>query len=478
MILIFLASMAFSYVQQRRRTLSNMSLLASHTGEVIELTLWRDMLHSDFEGIQATMDLIGQDDRIRNVVIMDPVGRIVFSPGGEGVGQRLSNADPRCQPCHRLQPAERPSGVLVTDDEGEEIFRSMHPIDNREECSGCHDPNQQVIGLLLTDIPVAPFEVPLLVSVREDFLWWVATVALTGGLAYLALDRLVLRRLGGLASAIGEFARGARGVTLSEMPSDEIGSLSSAFNLMAENVEEQEAENRALSTTLRERAEERGKLLERVINAQEEERKRIARELHDELGQGLTSVGLSVQLAQGTIDLNPGDAREHLEHARGQVARSTDQMYEMILGLRPSSLDDLGLVAALRALCERVLAPAGISFEIDSGQVKERLPAELETVMFRIFQEALTNVVRHSGADHVQISIDSADGYVTGMVHDDGGGLEGTGPSGAIGEGKGLGLLGMRERAEMCGGELRIQSAPGVGTRVWVQIPLSGGPGV
>ena len=472
MLLILAASALIEYSRQRERALASMSVLASQTGQVIERSLQEAMLAADAQRIQTILDALGQDPRIQTLYIMDTSGRVAFAPGGEGVGQRLYNQDPTCQPCHRLRPEDRPSGVVVTASDGQTVFRSMQPIENRLECQQCHDPDQRLNGLLLTDISIAPFESALAADLRDNLAWLAGTVIITAVLANVAVNRWVLRRLSGLAMAMDDVGLGGFQGDLPERPDDEIGRLSAAFNRMADQVEKRDRENSALSKVLKERAEERGQLLERLITAQEEERKRVARELHDELGQTLSSTALSVEIAQRAVESDPNRVTQHLEQAHDLIADATDRMYDLILGLRPSVLDDLGLLPALRSHMERTLQPEGISVEIDGSGLSERLPPHLETALFRIFQEAISNIIRHAHANHVTLRIATKDELLEASIIDDGVGFESEAIQSDGVERRGLGILGMRERATLVGGEIDIDSGPGRGTRLRVIIPL------
>lgn len=470
-IAVVVLSSAIGYFQQRERALASMSLLASQTGRVIENALKRDMLLSDFERIQSTFDSIGEDERIQLLYILDTSGKVVFAPKGKGVGRSLDNRDETCQPCHRLPASERPSGVVVTNAEGTRVFRSMHPIENRPECSACHDPDQELIGVLLTDFSIAPVENALAVDVRNNMAWWIGTVGVMVILVNLAIHHMVLRRISVLEQAITNFGHRGHPSRLAETPDDEIGRLSATFNVMTDQITEREKDNKILSEALQRRIAERGELLKRLIHAQEEERKRVARELHDEMGQALGSLALNIELARRSLQEDRETAWANLDRAGEIVSASTEQMYDLILGLRPSALDDLGLTTALKAHAQRTLKPAQISFDLETRDLTRRLPAEVETTLFRVFQEALTNIVRHSKAKHVTLRLALRDGYVEGEISDNGVGFDASPTSTAVKGARGLGLLGMRERVEQCHGEIEIHSQPGKGTRIWVQIP-------
>lgn len=239
--------------------------------------------------------------------------------------------------------------------------------------------------------------------------------------------------------------------------------------------EKAESEVYRLNAELQVRVEERGELLGRILTAQEEERKRLARELHDELGQDLSSMALTVELAQRMAERDPQGAVRHLDQTRTMIAEATDQMYNLILGLRPSVLDDLGLVTALQAQAKRTLEPAGITFDLEPKGLAKRLPPALETVLFRIFQEALSNVQRHAKACHVHLRLERDDGMVVAEIRDDGTGFDVIASSGGPWKGRGLGLRGMHERAVQCGGDLVVDSRLGEGTRIRVRLPLAEG---
>ncbi len=472
-VVIFGLATAVEYIQHRERDLTIMSLLSSQTGAVIESALAQDMLNSDFGRIQQTFDAIGQDDRIRTLYLLDPQGRVIFSPGGAEAGAMLNNEDPSCQPCHSRPTADRPASMVVTNTQGQRVFRTMRPIENRPACTRCHAPGRRINGLLLVDLSIEPVQAALTADLRDNILWWIGTTLLVLGVTHVALRRFVLIRVGELDQALERFGDVGEGVQLAETPDDEIGRLSAAFNRMAGRVREREGQVRELSRVLERRMRERGSLLRRLISVQEEERKRVARELHDELGQRLSSTVLAIGAAERLLQRDPEAARDVLRSAREALTATTEQMYNLILGLRPSALDDLGLEAALRAHAHRTLEAAGVTLHMSSERVDGRLAPEAETALFRIFQEALTNVVRHAQARHVHLSLRCADGCVIGELRDDGRGFDPASLTTINGDGRGLGLLGMRERVELCGGSLEIDSRPGAGTRLCVRVPYT-----
>jgi signal transduction histidine kinase len=221
----------------------------------------------------------------------------------------------------------------------------------------------------------------------------------------------------------------------------------------------------------------RGELLRRVVAAQEAERQRIARELHDETGQALTALGLGLRGVSTLLGQDEcpesvpviDKASGNLRSLQNMVAKSLDELQRVISDLRPSHLDDLGLPAALRWYCNDLQhrLPLQVSVEI-SGESRD-LPAEVKTALFRVAQEALTNVVRHAEAKNARVCLDFGPQAVNLDVQDDGCGFDLEQAEAAARPS--WGLLGMQERANLLGGQLTIHSLPGTGTRVHVSIP-------
>jgi len=446
------------YVRLQKIMLDQLSSISSLSGQLIESNLRHDMVDTDIEGIQVTLDTIQQSEEVEIIYVLDIDGRVVFSPNNVSIGNILDQLQPNCQPCHSLQTDQRPSSVIVESDNDTRVFRSMVPINNSPECGQCHDPSQQLLGLLLTDISIAPFEKELLSGLRENLLWWVGTILITVFVVNFTIRRFVIHRLEGVAEAITNFGETESPQQIVDDQPDEIGKLVGTFKTMSERVEKRSQENRSLSDNLRHQSKRKAELLNRLITAQEDERKNLARELHDGLGQSLAGLA-SKAFAQ-------------LDQIKTLVGESTDNMYDLILDLRPSSLDDLGLVPTFRSHSERVLNNSGIEIEFSVHNLSDRLPSEIEISLFRIFQEALNNIVRHADATKVEISLAIRNGFFEGEITDDGKGFNPSDRDINENNPRGLGLLGMQERVAQCDGQLEILSSPGQGTKIKVRIPL------
>ena len=207
-----------------------------------------------------------------------------------------------------------------------------------------------------------------------------------------------------------------------------------------------------------------GDALRRVVEAQELERRRLARELHDQTGQELTSVLLGLKAVE---EAKSGAERaEALAAVREQVVETLHDVRRLAVELRPKALDDFGLVPALERLRDTFAEQTGMRVDLES-RIRERLPTDVETALYRIVQEALTNVVKHAQATAVSIVLAPKDRAVTALIEDDGRGFT---PDGS---GEGLGLLGMGERLALLGGRLKIESSHGAGTTIVAEVPLS-----
>lgn len=213
----------------------------------------------------------------------------------------------------------------------------------------------------------------------------------------------------------------------------------------------------------------RGELIEKLLTAHEDERRRIARELHDETGQALTALIVNLELA--SQEPSPERLRAQLGQLRQLAERTLGDIRRLIYDLRPSILDDLGLAAALRWYAKNLLDPRDITWTLSVSGISGRLPAGLETVAFRLVQEALTNVLRHAEASRVTVSVAVAGRELHVRIEDNGRGFDPRRPRQADRTG-GFGLLGMQERVELVGGRWEVQSTPGVGTVVSAVLPI------
>lgn len=215
----------------------------------------------------------------------------------------------------------------------------------------------------------------------------------------------------------------------------------------------------------------RRQLLERVISAQDDERRRVARELHDETGQSLTSLLVGLRAIPQAPSLRA--ARERAETLRPILSQTLEEVGRLARGLHPSVLDDLGLVPALQRYCQDHPGLRGLDVRVEAADVRLRLPAPVELTLYRIAQEALTNVVRHARARSVRVGLARCDGGVELRVEDDGVGVDTRSALRAAPSAGRLGLIGIRERVALVGGSFSLASEPGKGTALVVRCPVA-----
>ncbi len=213
-------------------------------------------------------------------------------------------------------------------------------------------------------------------------------------------------------------------------------------------------------------------LSRRLVEVQEEERRHLARELHDEIGQVLAAINFQLHAAKG---LAGAAALARLEECARLVQQAGEQVRGLALELRPAMLDVLGLEAALHWLAERHQQRTGCEVRVEGHLPGEPLPPDLAIACFRAAQEALTNVVRHAQARHVWIKMGEAEGALELAIRDDGVGFDVGAAQRRAAELGSLGLLGMAERVQLLGGRLHVESQPGRGTRIRASFPLSAG---
>ena len=301
---------------------------------------------------------------------------------------------------------------------------------------------------LATHLNVSPYATPMSLIIFITIGWLVSVV-----LNFVVLQ-IAFRPLTELGKVMKRVRAGERSLRAPLTGVDsQADQLAEAFNMVLE----------ALDEASRLRASQ-------IIQAQEQERQRIARELHDETSQVLTSLLISLTLLEESVETQ--EARERIADTRALAHSTLRAIRNLSIDLRPSALDDLGLLPALRWYVKEYQKKCSIDVEFHATGFKERLPAEMETALYRIVQECLTNTAKHANANRVTITLKEETDRVYARITDDGEGFDYEALLKTPGQERGLGLAGMNERAVLLDGTLNIHSTSERGTIIEVSIPL------
>lgn len=302
---------------------------------------------------------------------------------------------------------------------------------------------------------------------------------LIGLIVSFLLTWLIVRELSTLVDAMQRVQNGDLTARSHVWAQDEIGEVQAAFNTMVDGLEQSRgsllktqqdlerlnAENNLLLAELTKKEAELRHALRRAVEYQEDERKRVSRELHDEIGQALTSILIRLKNLQDLTDLKL--ISDRVNGIRYIASQTIEEMRRLSMDLRPAALDNLGILPALRwYVGQSAQQNENIEIQFISPERMERMPPEVEIVLYRIAQEGLNNATRHGGAKHIEVKLERNPRFIWLSISDNGRGFD------PAESNRGLGLVGIRERVELVKGQCQIESQAGSGTRLWVQIPL------
>lgn len=397
------------------------------------------ILLNDLLGLHDLLEeTIANNPNIRYAFLVDSRGQVIAHTFGGGFPLDLITLNP-------VHSNEHHKTALVQTDEGLVWDTAVPILDGK-------------VGTARIGISDASMKAALS-TLTAQLLLTTLLVSLTGILVAVFLTWILTRPIISLAHATQAVAQGDFSPRVPRWANDEIGDLAEAFNQMTEQL--------ARTDELRrEREILRRQLLEKVIATQEDERRRIARELHDSTSQNLTSLLVGLRMME--THCVQCAAQSKATDLRQVASKTLEEVHDLSMRLRPRVLDDLGLAAALERLVSewqtRYKTPVDVAVHLD-----DRLPGDVETAIYRIVQEALTNIARHANARSASILVERRSDVVLTIVEDDGIGFDAATNHGE----RHLGLLGMRERAELLSGKLTIESTPNHGTSVFIEIPLS-----
>lgn len=337
---------------------------------------------------------------------------------------------------------------------GESIFKAIVPMEQGKA-------GRFMIGF--SSIPIHE----KLIFMKKTIIYTMIICLIIGFAISLALTYLLSKPIKDIIGAAEKIRKGDFKSRAKIFYNDEVGSLGLAFNQMAESLEK-------FKKKVDIKENQCGSLINKLIRAQEEERKSISRELHDHLSQSLSALLLQINTLAGkkNIETSDNDSTQHLE-LKNQTKNIIDDVRRLAWSMRPSILDDYGLDSALARYVDEMIEQyrIPIDYHYESSSSSRRLPASIEVSLYRITQEALNNALRHSMASQISIVLIQKEGNITLILEDNGIGIAKNNDS-MNSKNSGLGLIGMRERATLIGGGFTIESLPKQGTTIQVRIPI------
>ncbi|NQW16800.1 MAG: HAMP domain-containing protein [Chloroflexi bacterium] len=405
-------------------------------------------LASNGAGLMLTGDLVALHDMVNRTMSNNPDVRYILVSDMRGQLEVSSFGN------------TIPDGLLEANTLPEGVTSQMRRILTEEGL--IRDVAVSILDGGVGSVRIGMSDQAVISAVSDNSTTLILLVAIAVGGSFVVvywLSHILTRPLAQLVIAVQRVAEGDLSQRIRYPATDEVGQLGRSFNTMAQELETQETDRRLL--------------MNKVITSQEEERKRVARELHDDLAQRLTSVLLSLEIAELKMRSGNLNGDNPFVGARRETEDALEGTRKLIADLRPTVLDDLGLVPAIRSVADGHLSKTGTRVKLSAKGFSEKLAPEVETTAFRIVQEAITNIARHSQARNATIDLKLFDGSLQGEISDDGVGFDSQDINlRAMAFGEGLGLQGMRERASLLGGSLSLSAGKGRGTRVSFSIPV------
>ena len=459
-LLSFTMSILFiiQYVQHREKMIRNLQEnVGPHLTQMVNDVLKSSMSSKNRDEMKYILEVAHQYPDVKNIFILNRTGRIVISTDNQEVGKIIGIQDATCQACHHPSTQALNKTVIYSSFAGERIFRNVNPIYNRRECYSCHPPGEKITGVLVTDFTLNNIEAQLQAELKENILLLFFIIGISTLAIGIALDQLVIKRIQYFVEAASFLGRGDFEKTIRIKSDDEIRRLADSFNQMAK--------------TLMEKMRLERKYLSQIIEAQENERKRISRELHDEIGQGLTAIKFNLDIMDKDLPSTFPIVRERLKEAKSLSNQTLTAMRQLSMDLRPTMLDDVGLIPTLRWYIQNFSNRLNIKSNFQAVGFEEKLPPQIETAFYRIIQEALNNIAKHAEASRVDISLQWRDSILSVSITDNGRGFDLYEVLRPDSLERGLGIIGMQERISLLGGKIDIQSRPDSGTYLYIEVP-------
>jgi len=450
------------YLYHRKKMISNLQEnISPHLTQMVNNVLKTSMLSKNKDEMKNILEAVRQYPDVKNIFILNRTGRIVLSIDDREKGKIIDIRDPTCQVCHQETTKALNKTVIYSSFQGEKILRNVNPIYNQKECFSCHNPEEKTAGVLVTDFTLNHIENQLQAELKENVLLLFFAIGISTLVIGIALNQLVIKKLQQFVEAASLFGRGDFKKTISFKSDDEIKRLADSFNSMAK--------------TLAEKMKLERNYLSQIIEAQEMERRRISRELHDEIGQALYAIKFNLEMIDKDLPRMPSDIQARLGEAKTLSSQTLNAMRQLSQDLRPTMLDDLGLIPTLRWYIQNFSNRLNIHSNFEAVGFEEKLSPQIETAFYRIVQEALNNIAKHAQADRVEVTLVKRDSRIDASIHDNGKGFD---PEKVLHSGspeRGFGIVGIQERVSLLGGQMDIQSRPGFGTLLHIEIPYESG---
>jgi two-component system sensor histidine kinase UhpB len=450
------------YVNHRKKMINNLQEnISPHLTQMVNDVLRSAMISKNSGEMRYILGVASNYPDVKKMFILNRVGEIIVATDDKEVGKRIDLRDPTCQVCHRHSAEALNKTVIYSGPEGEKIFRNVNPIYNRKECFSCHSSQEKITGVLVTDFTLSNIERELRAELSGNILFLLLAIGTSTLIIGITLNQMVIKKLEHFVEAASLFGRGDFKKTILFKSDDEIKRLADSFNLMAKTLEDKMRLER--------------KYLSQIIDAQENERKRISRELHDEIGQALTAIKFNLDMIDRDLPQTPPSVRRRLGEAKSLSNQIITAMRQLSTELRPTLLDELGLIPTLRWYIQNFSNRLNIYSHFQAIGFEKKLPPQIETAFYRIVQEALNNTAKHAGANRIEISFEQRNSRISVSITDNGKGFDLEKVLHPESPERGFGLVGMQERVSLLGGTIEIQSRPGFGTYIHIEVPYQNG---
>ena len=454
--LLLMTIFVFDLVERQRNFLwDELTQRTLHHADILAISSAPWVLSDDLVGMEEVVEGSARGSGVRHAMIVDPSGRILAHTDRRKLGQYLVDASSLA-----ALAGERSARVYQ---QSETTIHALSPI----LAAG------RLIGWSILAVDKSPTSAHLAYVTRTGAIYTLAAIAI-GTLFAMLLARSILRQLRLLLRGVDNLQRDILDKPVDILTNDEVGKVAKAFNRALASL----AESRTRLTSEiaeRTRVEEALRTLSRrQVVVIEEERKRIARDLHDELGQTLAGMQFCLRSLQGEAGRSSTGVSGTYTQLSNEVERMGISIHRIANDLRPATLDHLGLVPAIQAFVadQKLLIGDRMAICIDSAGFHRRLPPEVEMIAYRIVQEGLTNVIKHAEATNVDVLLTITHPALIVTIRDNGIGI-GSQPPGetTLALEKGVGLLGMQERAASIGGRVEVRSRRDGGTILRAELP-------